>query len=465
MKLIYKICIYLIILLMFNSCESFKNYINLFSDDGTPVNDANLAKKRPTKEKNKVTEAPEQEQQVRQTSAQESNTTRSGSSQTSTAARNITESKDGLLRLILNEKTGSFSIFYITDPQTRAYIPLFSTKNPRTSYLSLSVNKKIHRLGKSKKFSTRVGKHNGNPAFIFESEALKVTQSFTPVKTTDANSANGIMITVTIENKGGNEELMSVGLRMLIDTELGEEKGFNHFVTDNRIITNEMQIRGASGEKYWVSRGNFVSLMGSIVNPENPNATPPDYVHFANWKRLNETPWTLRYFEGRSFSNLPFSLNDSAVCYYYEPVSIENGNSVVYSIYLTTEDASWYYPADIAQTNSTNSSFQNNTYSQSVPQQVTYTNASAVQVSPSVSIARETSLQNFDHNPVDMYHASQILNQSAAVENNASYSLMDSDRAALERMQELLNQFVEGKINLSDHELSEIERVINSYRN
>ena len=66
-------------------------------------------------------------------------------------------------------------------------------------------------------------------------------------------------------------------------------------------------------------------------------------------------------------------------------------------------------------------------------------------------------------------NATQILQQSnmeeKAQKELSTYTLTDSDRATLERMQELLNKFISGEINLNEKDLAEIERVINSYRN
>jgi len=476
-----RICTVLIFLLILNSCDSFRNYINKFSDNGSPIREDIKPKERKNKETvtdeqqtetksrsqlRKEARQQQQEAAAQQTEVQQEELQQEEAQQVEvkpevqqaavqqvevkqevevkqqattivpTENKIFNEANNGMIRLVLNSRTSSFSLFYAPDPEgnlrvsrsaelnkKNAYIPLISHKNPNTSYLSLYVNKKIHRLGKSRSFKTNFNMLNGDPAFIFESEALLVTQSFTPVKTTNASSANGVMITVSIENK--KDEEISVGLKMLLDTILSERRGSHQFEIGKRVIKDETQIKGLSGEKYWISRGNGVSLMGSIVNPENLNDPPPDYIHFANWKRLNDASWSLRYYEGRSFNNLPYSINDSAVCYYYEPVVIARGQIINYSIYLTSEDAQWYYPVEV-----------------------------------------EGNLQAL--RSVDV-NATQILQQSnmeeKAQKELSTYTLTDSDRATLERMQELLNKFISGEINLNEKDLAEIERVINSYRN
>jgi hypothetical protein len=64
----------------------------------------------------------------------------------------------------------------------------------------------------------------------------------------------------------------------------------------------------------------------------------PDLIHFANWKRLNEVPWKTGFVAGRNFNYLPYSIGDSAVCYYYEPRLLARGEAVSYTILLAAED-------------------------------------------------------------------------------------------------------------------------------
>ena len=324
---------------------------------------------------------------------------------------------DGFVRLILNEKAGSFSLSYVPNTSYSIYEPLFISRDPRSSYMSVLVNGKIHRLGYSRVFSTSITRQNGNPALVFESPFMTVVQEFTPVKTGNSLNANGIKITINILNT--SEEDLSVGLKFLLDTELGEKRGMMPFVTQNQSITSETILSGSSGERYWMSRGDIVSLMGSIVNPVDENAIAPDFIHFANWKRLDEAMWKLRYMNGRSFSNFPYSMNDSAVCYFYEPAKILSGGDLTYTIFLTTEDAEWYYPPE-----------------------------------RSVYIISESAIRKID---ISTLQEAAFLD---ALHNNENPQWL-----TLKRIQEILNQFVDGDVHLDEKDMADIERIINQHRN
>ena len=252
------------------------------------------------------------------------------------------EFENGTIRLILNQRNGSFSLLYLTDPEGMRYESMFYSNDPSTSFLTVNADGNIYRLGQSRDFQTRIERINGQPALVFESSSLIVTESFMPVKTPNSPNVNGVKLTVTIQNKGTRHSF--IGLRMLFDTHLGEKRGRVPFITNSQLVTKEKVIEGTSGELFWLSRGQNLSVMGSIIIPGDDTARVPDYIHIANWKRLSDSPWELRSVNNRSFNYIPYSVGDSAVSYIYEPVLIEGGGTLTYSIYLTTEDIGWYNP-------------------------------------------------------------------------------------------------------------------------
>jgi hypothetical protein len=326
---------------------------------------------------------------------------------------NASEISNGYIRLTLNEITGSFSLSYLSDPQSGRYQSLFNSTEPDASFLTVFYNNKTYRLGRSFDFITRIEMHGGNPSLVFESAFLKVIETFTPVRTENSAHANGVKINIIIQNKG---ESALTGLRMLIDTHLGEGRGRVPFFTNNHLITNETVVNAQTGDKYWVSRGQNVSLMGSILNPQETGGRLPDYVLFSNWKRLNDSPWEIRISQGRSFNVLPYSVMDSAVCYFYEPAMLHTNESFSYTVFLTTEDimwydSVWYFPQ--AQINELRDEH----------------------VTLSVSFEEQAEQQSFD-----------------TYDNTILILLLD--------LQNTLNQFIKGEIYLNEYDLLEIERSI-----
>jgi hypothetical protein len=55
--------------------------------------------------------------------------------------------------------------------------------------------------------------------------------------------------------------------------------------------------------------------------------TRPDRIILSNWKRLNDNSWAYDVNTTRNFNQLPYSINDSAVALYYNPVTVAKGDS------------------------------------------------------------------------------------------------------------------------------------------
>ena len=297
------------------------------------------------------------------------------------------------------ERTGYFSLYYLSNPPD--YEPLFNSRSPETSYTLIQIDGRTRQLG-SRSFRPRLENYDGNPAFVFESSSITVTQVFSPVQTPNSSVVNGVMITYTIHNTGSQNH--SVGLRVLIDTNMLEGRRMPPFTTNARTFSNETFLEAGGEDRYWINQGARVSLMGSIVNPIDTSAVVPD-VHFANWGRLDNASWNLRFSRGRSFRN------DPAVCYIFQPALLESGGSFTYSIFLTSEDIAWYdiKPQPLAET-------------AGIPPAGTPGGGPAA---------------NMD----------------------------DANILILKELQGVLNQFIYGEIDLGEQDLLEIEAAIERHRN
>jgi hypothetical protein len=259
----------------------------------------------------------------------------------------------GRIKLVIHENTGYFSLYYLTDiPQQRdvhlwRYEPFFVDNDPRTSFLAVTVNDRTYRLGESSSFRVRIPANAAHPAIVFESAFLSVTQEFVFIRTAGSTAANGVRMTVKLENRGTAQAF--AGFRFLLDTSLGEGSGLSPFTIGQQIVSTEFVIDSQGNEPYWISRNNRIGLMGSVWPEEGPK---PDTIHFANWKRLSEVPWKLTFSPGRNFNYLPYSINDSAVSYVFDPQPLASGASRNYVILLSMMDENGFYQVADASDNS-----------------------------------------------------------------------------------------------------------------
>jgi hypothetical protein len=238
------------------------------------------------------------------------------------------EFTDGRIRLVLHEATGRFSLYCLGSGVNARFEPFFVDQDPRTSSLSVMVDGRVYRMGESSAFRIRTG----GPSLIFESAFLRVTEDFSFIKTAGSSETNGVTLSVKVENK--NSRQADIGIRLVIDTMLGEGAGDTHFLTDRRSLSSETIIGAAEKDRFWVSGNDRLSLMGSLYG----TGSDPSLVHFANWKRFNDIPWKLDYREGRNFTYLPYSIRDSAVSYFFDPRSLGAGETLTFTVSLAAED-------------------------------------------------------------------------------------------------------------------------------
>ena len=83
---------------------------------------------------------------------------------------------------------------------------------------------------------------------------------------------------------------------------------------------------GGSRPAFWVSPlvGDPQDF-GLMVMCSGAGITVPDKIVFANWKRLSDASWIYDASTSRNFSMLPYSVNDSAACEYFDPRPLPRG--------------------------------------------------------------------------------------------------------------------------------------------
>ncbi len=239
------------------------------------------------------------------------------------------EVREGRLKLVVHENSGRFSLYYLSDIQKDRYEPLFVDKDPRTTFVAVLIDDRAQRLGDSAGYRTKVERTDGGARIVFESSILTVTQSFSFARSSGTVLADILRMDISASNKSDRE--LSVALRFVLDTNLAEKKSA-HFTTNQRAIETELAIQPQTdSDSWWTTESDRLGLMGSVSVPDT---RAPDSLHFANWKRLNDAAWKAAVSKGRNFNLLPYSINDSAVSYYFDAKPLPRGSERVETIYL-----------------------------------------------------------------------------------------------------------------------------------
>jgi hypothetical protein len=251
------------------------------------------------------------------------------------------ETVNGRVKLILHEGIGRFSLYYQTKLSGSKYLPLFVDQDPRTSTIKLVINNKIIKLGESSEFKESAELTASGARFIWESSRIKIIMDFAFIASKTAALSDGVQITISLENI--SDQSLEAGVSFLLDTYLGEEKS-PHFTTDSeRQINREATISLKESVDYWLSPWAQDPANIGLQCPINQEGiTRPDKIVFANWKRLNDVSWSYETSDSRNFNLLPYSINDSAVCHYYEPARLKPGTIREIVIVLGNYSASGY---------------------------------------------------------------------------------------------------------------------------
>jgi hypothetical protein len=242
------------------------------------------------------------------------------------------ELADGRVKLVLHEDSGRFSLSCQAGGK-EAYVPLIASQDPRTTILSVVIGNKVYIMGDTSEFSQTVEKTGAGARFIWRSVALQVTETFTFVASADSPVSNGIRIDIALKNL--SQQDLSAGVRCLFDTYLGEAS-FVHFRTDTLTqLTNEISLAGAALPPWWVSPlAGDPQDFGLMVMTSGTGITVPDSIVFANWKRLRDASWIYDTSSSRNFSLLPYSVNDSAACEYFDPKPVPRGAEMTITLVL-----------------------------------------------------------------------------------------------------------------------------------
>ena len=346
------------------------------------------------------------------------------------------EYSDGRIKVVINEKTGRFSLFYMTDLHNEKYEPLFNHGNLGATFFSVNINGKVLQLDNPFRFKISVEKDVMEPTVVYDSPSLQINQTFSFLRTVRAPASNGVEITFNLINK--SDKQITAGLRMLLDTHLGEGRKLIPFVIDNKDIFKETVIKDATGIPFWVSHGKDISLMGSVELPDASMGKNPDLLHFANWKKLNNASWKAPFNKRKGFNNFPYSIGDSAVSYYFDGDVLESGESVIYTILLASQDEMGFRnqsASSLSQSEKQASQFQQEGQGES--------DAASSAQGPGENI------------PIS----------GTEIKGNSEFDQKKADdMLTLKQMLEKLDQFINGEISLNEEDLANIEQSIASHK-
>jgi cell division septation protein DedD len=243
------------------------------------------------------------------------------------------EVTNGMVKLTLHEGIGRFSLAGLGQASGASFTPLLVAQDPRSSMVSILVSDRVIRLGESSDFLETVEKTATGARFTWASKQLVVTETFSFIGAPGSDVASGVRVDLQVTNV--SEQDLAVAVRYLFDTWLGEASSA-HFRTDTVAgLTRELTVTKDERPAYWVSPlADNAEGFGFQCMLSGEGVTVPDRVVFANWKRLSDSAWSYTTSAARTFSQAPYSMNDSAVGQYYDSQPIPRGGNITVTLAL-----------------------------------------------------------------------------------------------------------------------------------
>ena len=224
------------------------------------------------------------------------------------------EVEEGNIRLTLDEDSARFLLDVRSSAPGHDWVPLIFPEDSRTSGLDIRSGNRVFRIGDGGEFRQVAEVTDQGVFFIWTSATLRVSERFRFIRSVGGDVVNGVQIDIAITNLG--EQSVPVGMRLLLDTYLGEH-GNAHFTTPLRQqITREAEILPSAAEWY-IRSAPAQGGEGLQVMLSGPGITAPEQAAVANWKRLSDSNWGYTVNEDRNFNRLPYSINDSALLLTY----------------------------------------------------------------------------------------------------------------------------------------------------
>lgn len=256
----------------------------------------------------------------------------------------------GKIKLTVFERTGAFTVSYTDDIANSAFKPLFVSDDPTTSRTFVLVDEKSVILGSDPDFQLLTETSSTGVRMTWTGKNLRIIQALDFISSAQSPLVDGIQIKFTLQGYK-TEQTVRTALKFLLDTNLGEKKDHFYLTTGEKIIS-ESQFDAQNLPEAWISSLNQDSggagLLGGVYSGEG---LKPSRLIFSNWRRLKESAWNFQVSNGRDFNLLPYSYNDSALQYVYDPIVLEPGQTKDIIIQIGAKSAGTWVGARLGSAN------------------------------------------------------------------------------------------------------------------
>lgn len=138
------------------------------------------------------------------------------------------------------------------------------------------------------------------------------------------------MVKVLCSVKNLSKKKDKFGLKLVLDTILGEKNKTHFYTNENLPVINEKIYRNDNDLKWVVSKNDENSLQ---ILVDGADISPLDYVALANYNTLNSSTWEPNMLTVRTFDNV-LSYNNSALGLFWKDFSLNPQESQTFVFYM-----------------------------------------------------------------------------------------------------------------------------------
>ncbi|MBM7623281.1 cohesin domain-containing protein [Sporohalobacter salinus] len=217
---------------------------------------------------------------------------------------------------------------------------IYGRPKPWTSYTTIKIDDTNYIFGgKTDKRAGKLGKYGkqikapylteqGAIETVYKYGNIKVIQSLSFVKSNTTGLPDTAQIKYKIENN--SDKLHKIGLRIMLDTMLGNNDGAPFRVGANALKTDRMYTKDKL-PMFWQAFDNLdnaqVVAQGTVKGNQ---VTAPDKLYVADWGSLADGIWNFNYNPGEEFMRKGEFQLDSALALFWESASLPPGETRTY---------------------------------------------------------------------------------------------------------------------------------------
>lgn len=247
------------------------------------------------------------------------------------------------IRVVINggpQDAGRFSVSTTGGDPTRSdddSRPLvYGMERPWTSYTTVKVDDECYLFGGPTERRAGLGvpagkeilsprQQDGQLVTAWQIGDIRVEQRLSIVRSFDTGLEDSVRVQYVLTNTGTASHV--VGLRMVVDTMLGDNDGAPFRVGEHAFVS-DARLEGADVPDFWQA---FDSLTNPHVTSQGtlrgPQLVPPDAVVFTNWGKLADNPWDVPLEPGRDFTRAGEYELDSAIALFWQPRPLAPGET------------------------------------------------------------------------------------------------------------------------------------------